>query len=615
MRVKRQISLILFLMMIFSLLHTAAVSADAAELQGITKRDLFNWDPVEHNHGPSMVELNDGSLLNVWFRGEGERDADTTRLMGARSKDGGKTWTAPFLVYDTYDFPDINPVLFVDSQDRLWLFYYIVLNGQWVSSQPRYMYADIGNYEYANTDGGNPKWHYPEVIYMNVGDPMSGAGTYSNGNWNYRIKGSEIRHVSPSKVTPASPLDPSKYAAVTSWYNSSDTRYITDSFVVEMKNEYDKYNQYLAEKKPYDDVYEGRTLEIIDLLKNGLFTKKPDGTYSKYEPSIIKSSIERAAGADNDWKTWNPAYNRIGWQTKNKPLEIDFNGKKRLILPLYSDSLANTVFVYTDDRGATWQISEPVVGSGTIQGSMIELQDGTLRTYFRSGKLDGRNGRLAWHVSYSESKDGGATWSTVQVDPYLKNDGGFEFAKLADGTWFALHNQEVKRDVLNSGHRNSVSLSMSKDEGKTWKSILVDEDPLKDQTYEYPSVIVDKNGDLLMIYSHHSDKFGKTMGFASIKADEVDRLFGATMTAADAGTPVGPSLNMTTSSSKLLSASLTVDGNIQTDGNLVWSSDAADIASVDQTGMITAKKAGTALIYVKSIKYGTMLKCLVTVTP
>ncbi|WP_173224492.1 exo-alpha-sialidase [Paenibacillus alba] len=612
MRVKRRISLILFLMMTFSLLHTAAVSADAAELQGITKRDIFDWDK-EHNHGPSMVELNDGSLLSVWFRGEGERDADTTRLMGARSKDGGKTWTEPFLVYDTYDFPDINPVLFVDSQDRLWLFYYIVLNGQWVSSQPRYMYADIGNYEYANSNGGNPKWHYPEVIYMNVGDTMSGAGSYSNGQWNYRIKGSEIRHVMPSKVTAASPLDPSKYAAVTSWYNQGDTRYITDSFVVEMKNEYDNYLKYLADKKPYDDVYAGRTQEIIDLLQNGSYVQKADGSYSKYEPSIIKNSIERAAGADNDWKTWNPAYNRIGWQTKNKPLEIDHNGTKRLILPLYSDSLSCTVFIYTDDRGATWHTSEPVVGSGTIQGSMIQLKDGTLRTYFRSGKLDGKNGRLAWHVSYSESQDGGATWSTAQVDPYLKNDGGFEFAKLANGNWLALHNQEVKRDVLQSGHRNSVSLSMSKDEGKTWKSILIDEDPTKDQSYEYPSVIVDKNSNLFMIYSHFSS-LGKTMGFASIAADEVDRLFEATMTASDAGTPVGSSLSMVTGSSKSLTLSLTVDGNVRTDGNLIWNSDDADIASVDQTGTITAKKAGTALIHVKSTKYGSMLKCLVTVT-
>ncbi|NOU95963.1 hypothetical protein GC093_22470 [Paenibacillus sp. LMG 31456] len=616
MKINRRISLLLFLMMTFSLFQTAIVSADPAAMEGIFKRDIFPYHN-EHNHGPSMVELKDGSLFAVWFRGEGERDADTTRLMGARSKDGGKTWTDPFLVYDTYDFPDINPVLFVDSQDRLWLFYYIVLNGQWVSSQPRYMYADLGSYEYDNTNGSNPKWHYPEVVYMNVGDTMSGAGSYANGQWNYRIKGSEIRHVLPSKVTAASPLDPSKYVEVTSRYKPSDKRYVTDSFVVEMKNEYEKYTNYLITEKPYDDVYAGRSQEIADLLKNGKYVMNANGIgYSTYEPPIIKNSIERASGADNDWKTWNPAYNRMGWQTKNKPLEFEYNGKKRLLLPLYSDSLANSVFVYTDDRGATWQISEPVVGSGTIQGSMIQLKDGTIRAYFRSGKLDGRNGRLAWHVSYSESKDGGATWSTAKVDPYLKNDGGFEFAKLPNGDWLALHNQELKRDTLKSGHRNSVSLSLSKDQGQTWKSILIHEDPVKndDQTYQYPSVIVGSNGDLLMIYSHHA-KAGKTMGFAKIASEEMEKLFAATMTASDSGTPVGPSLSMTAGSSKQLTTTLTVDNTIQTDGDLVWSSDADDIATVDQTGKITATlKAGTALIYVKSVKYGTLLKCLVTVT-
>ncbi|TBL71395.1 exo-alpha-sialidase [Paenibacillus thalictri] len=638
MKKLRRMSIALSLVLTGSILSTAIASPAQAQpspgLQGIYRTNMSPDDAVNSSvHGSTMVELSDNTLFTVWFSGDGERDGNNTKLVGARSSDGGRTWTTPFTVYDTLDFPDNNPVLYVDHQARLWLFYNVIYNGQWVSAQTKYMYADPGNYEYAARNGGNPKWHYPAPIYMNAGDAMVGLSSgYSGGNWAYKVKGSEIKSVDPSKVNATTaPLDTTKYPLVTSWYNPNDKRYVTDSFVASMKQKYDQYLVYLNAQKPYDDVYTGRTQEVIDMLNTGLYTVS-GATYTKYEPPIIKNSIERASGADNDLNTWNPMYRKLGWQTKNKPIEVQYGGKTRLILPLYSDSLALSICVYTDDHGETWQMSDAIVGSGAIQGTLVQLQNGTIRGYFRSGKLDGKNGRLAWHTTYSDSTDGGATWSVAKVDPYLKNDGGFEISKLPNGDWLAATNQETKRDATQSGHRSSMDLLLSKDEGQTWKSIMIKNDPAFKETYEYPSVVVDRSGNALVNYSYYyyiGSVKNKAIGYARIEAPEITKLFGSVISATyGAGTPVPTvsgatygSLNLSKNTNAQLTFTLNVDGGTVNDGDLVWSSDTTSVATVATVNGSTATvsalnvNSGTALITVISQKYGTIYKFFVNVTP
>ncbi|WP_310499861.1 exo-alpha-sialidase [Paenibacillus qinlingensis] len=611
----------------------STVVADAAVPpvpEGITHSKMMPFDTIA-NHGSTMVELPDHTLFSVWFSGAGERDGNQTKLLGARSNDGGVTWTQPFVVYDTWDFPDNNPVLFVDSQARLWLFYGVIYNGQWVSTQTKYMYADPGSYEYTVRDGGNPKWHFPQPLYTNVGDPMVGKSTgFSGGKWNYNIKGSEIKYVLPSQVsttvTDATYLDPSKYVAVTSKFNPTDTRYITDSFVVSMRNKYDQYLSYLESAKPYDDIYTGRTNEIINLLTTGVFTSNGSGGYSKYEPPAIKNSIERAAGADNNVAAFGAMYRRLGWQTKNKPIEVSLgNGKTRLILPLYSDSLSNSVCAYTDDRGITWKFSDAIVGSGTIQGSLIEKADGTIRGYFRSGKLDGRNGRMAWHTTYSESIDKGATWSVPKVDPNLKNDGGFELAKLSNGDWLLATNQETARGVVKAqqdGNRSSFTLLRSTDEGQTWKQVMIKDGMNNGETYEYPSVMVDHNGNALFNYTYKQPGLA-SIGFSKIKSNEivtlVDSVISATYGAQQSPTTVDvtlPTIGLNVGGTTTLNYDLTIGGSTSAAAinTLTLTSDAPAVATINPTtGLVTAIKAGTAMITAVSNKYGTIYKCIIEV--
>ena len=52
-------------------------------------------------------------------------------------------------------------------------------------------------------------------------------------------------------------------------------------------------------------------------------------------------------------------------------------------MPLYSDGFSFSLMAITDDWGATWKTSTPLVGFGNIQPSLARKKDGTLVAYMR----------------------------------------------------------------------------------------------------------------------------------------------------------------------------------------------------------------------------------------
>jgi hypothetical protein len=131
----------------------------------ILKIDLFPFQS-QHVHGSTIVELPNGDLLAAWYQGSGERWADDVSIMGARLRKGQNKWSAPFTMADVPDFPDINPVLFIDPQGQLWLLWYTVLANQWETSILKYRLSK--NYQQA---AGPPEWHWQEVIHPKPGGP------------------------------------------------------------------------------------------------------------------------------------------------------------------------------------------------------------------------------------------------------------------------------------------------------------------------------------------------------------------------------------------------------------------------------------------------------------
>lgn len=132
-----------------------SLTAAAPLLEG----ELIFPPTPKHDHGSSLVQLADESLLAVWFHGSGERTADDVLLQGARKAPGADVWTEPFAMADTPALPDCNPVLFVDPRGVLWLFWITVQDNHWGGSLLKYRIAEDPMGE------GPPKWAWQGVIH------------------------------------------------------------------------------------------------------------------------------------------------------------------------------------------------------------------------------------------------------------------------------------------------------------------------------------------------------------------------------------------------------------------------------------------------------------------
>ncbi|HEX7863100.1 MAG TPA: sialidase family protein [Verrucomicrobiae bacterium] len=186
---------------------------------------------------------------------------------------------------------------------------------------------------------------------------------------------------------------------------------------------------------------------------------------------------------------------RLGWMTRAHPVVV---GGTRMIVPLYSDGFSFSLMAITDDWGATWKFSEPLVGEGNIQPTIAERNDGTLYTVMRD------NGPAPKRLHESVSYDRGETWSDV-VDSTLPNPGsGAEILRLQNGHWLLISNDSEKG-------RGSLAVQISDDAGVTWKwkrHLEFDEKRSGTEEYHYPSIMQAQDGTLHATYSYHWMKPG-----------------------------------------------------------------------------------------------------------
>ncbi|WP_461068611.1 sialidase family protein [Spirosoma horti] len=337
----------------------------------------------KHVHGSSLVSLPNGDFLAVWFYGSGERTADDVKIMGARLRKGQKTWSEPFLMADTPTIPDCNPVIFLNSQGKLFLVWIAVQANQWEYSI--LCYKTSTDY----TKSGPPVWNWQDNILLKPGD------------------GFALEVAAKFKELPPS---------TTGWA----------------------------------------------------------GYAPKYDDLILQAS--RDAGKRS-----------IGWMTRIKPLLLE---KGRILLPLYSDGFNFSLMAISDDDGASWRPSLPVVGRGPIQPALARRKDGTIVAFMRD------SGDEPTRVHISQSTDQGESWAaTAKTD--IPNTASVELLVLNDGRWAFLGN-----DLADGRYR--LSLFLSDDEGKTWKwKTRIEAHQPGQGNYSYPSLIQTSDGLLHMTYSHH----------------------------------------------------------------------------------------------------------------
>lgn len=204
---------------------------------------------------------------------------------------------------------------------------------------------------------------------------------------------------------------------------------------------------------------------------------------------------------------------RLGWFTRAHPLILDDG---RMLVGLYSDGFSFSLVGITDDLGKTWKYSEPIVGGGNIQPSFAQKKDGTIVAYMRD------NGPAPKRVHVSESKDRGETWSKVYDHDELFNPGsGLEVMTMSDGDWVCIYNDKQ------SG-RHTLAVSLSEDEGETWKYTRhLEAHDVGTGGFHYPSIIEGSDGNLHVSYSyfidvaHGGEEKGKSIKYATFSKEWV----------------------------------------------------------------------------------------------
>ena len=215
--------------------------------------------------------------------------------------------------------------------------------------------------------------------------------------------------------------------------------------------------------------------------------------------------IEEIAFKANLELSKNELYQRLGWMPRVHVLVLPSG---RWLLPLYCDTFSVSIAAISDDQGKTWTPSKPMVGFGNIQPSFVRKNNGEIVAYMRE------NGKHQ-KIRQSTSTDDGMTWSPV-VDSILPNPGaGIEAIRLENGHWAMVYNDTVKE-------RNSLALSISDDEGTTWKwTRHIEKGPQGEGSFHYPSLIQTKDGMMHVTYTHGGTRDGSTIQHATFNEEWV----------------------------------------------------------------------------------------------
>jgi predicted neuraminidase len=195
---------------------------------------------------------------------------------------------------------------------------------------------------------------------------------------------------------------------------------------------------------------------------------------------------------------------RLGWQPRCKPIVLPSG---RILLPLYSDTYSVSLMAISDDEGRTWQASRPLAGFGNIQPAVLRRRDSTLVAYMRE------NGPLR-RVRVAESKDDGVSWGRVGTSSLPNPGSGLDAVALEGGLWVLIYNDTTRG-------RGSLAVSLSDDEGRTWKWTRHLERQ-EGGSYHYPAVIVGRDGMIHVIYSYFVQG-GKSMKHAAFNEEWVRR--------------------------------------------------------------------------------------------
>ena len=144
---------------------------------------------------------------------------------------------------------------------------------------------------------------------------------------------------------------------------------------------------------------------------------------------------------------------------------------------------------------------------GNIQPSLVRKNDGALVAFMRNAGPGPRR----FFVSVSANR--GLTWSVPRLTNLPNPNSAAEVIRLSDGEWVLVYNDTEKG-------RNSLAVSVSDDEGKSWRWTRHLERAnagAEAPQFHYPSIIQTKDGMIHVSYSYFLENLPEGAARKAIK--------------------------------------------------------------------------------------------------
>jgi predicted neuraminidase len=330
----------------------------------------------QHNHAPAIVECPNGDLLISWYRGTGERESDDVAVYGARRRHGQQTWGEPFLMADTPGFPDGNTVMFIDSRQRLWLFWPVILANTWESCLTSYRVAT----EYQQ--GTAPKWEWQGQMFLK---PQSFVADMEQA-LEARLKNSPLPHEMTNRVAELRRRIHDKLYQRLGWQPRCKPTVLRSGRIL---------------LPLYSDTFSVSLMAISDDGGQSWFASRPLAGYGNIQPAVLQRTngslvaymrengpIDRIrmSESNDDGVTWGP----IGvTEFLNPGSGLDAlrlqDGQWLLIYNDTKHGRHQLAVSLSDDEGKSWKwrrYLEKQKGGSFHYPAIIQAQDGTLHAVY-----------------------------------------------------------------------------------------------------------------------------------------------------------------------------------------------------------------------------------------
>jgi sialidase-1 len=242
---------------------------------------------------------------------------------------------------------------------------------------------------------------------------------------------------------------------------------------------WDNGNNTCGNPAPVFDKVTGDVIIVATMNNDRVFVlRSPDEGNNWEKPIEITTSVKHESWK---WYATGPVH----------AIQLEHSAyKNRLVVPC-NHTIASidkhvSHVIYSDDNGKTWQLGGSVLQEKTDECSVAELANGNLILNMRN------NDRSLPCRKTSISSDGGIIWSTPVYDSTL-------IEPICQGS---LMRYSFIPDILlfsNPKHkkkRKNLTLSISKDNGKTWVKQLT----IYAKKSAYSDLVVLKNGDIFCLF-------------------------------------------------------------------------------------------------------------------